>query len=67
MPVYQARPRTANLRQTAEAAQRLKLTVRPVPVRDADDIDNAFSVIAKERVGALILVGGAPSFANVEA
>jgi putative tryptophan/tyrosine transport system substrate-binding protein len=49
--------RTADLQRTEEAAQKLKLTVRPVPARTADDIEDAFGSIVKERVEALIVVG----------
>ena len=49
--------RAADLQRTEEAARQLRLTLLPVPVRDADDIENAFRVMAKARAEALILVG----------
>jgi putative ABC transport system substrate-binding protein len=49
--------RAADLQRTEEAARQLRLTLLPVPVRDADDIENAFGVMAKARAEALILVG----------
>ena len=49
--------RAADLQRTEEAARQLRLTLLPVPVRDADDIENAFGVIAKARAEALIVVG----------
>src|SRR4029434_10580842 len=48
---------TEDLQRTEEPARKLKLTVRPVPVRTADDIEDAFGSIAHERVEALIVVG----------
>jgi putative ABC transport system substrate-binding protein len=49
--------RTADLQRTEEAARQLKLTLRPVPIRTADNIEDAFGSIAQERVEALIVVG----------
>jgi putative ABC transport system substrate-binding protein len=49
--------RAADLQRTEEAARQLRLTLLPVPVRDADDIENALGVIAKARAEALIVVG----------
>jgi putative ABC transport system substrate-binding protein len=49
--------RTADLQRTEEAARQLKLTLRPVPIPTADNIEDAFGSIAQERVEALIVVG----------
>jgi putative ABC transport system substrate-binding protein len=49
--------RAADLQRTEEAARQLRLTLLPVPVRDADDIENALGVMAKARAEALIVVG----------
>ena len=49
--------RAADLQRTEDAARQLRLTLLPVPVRDADDIENAFSAMTKARAEALILVG----------
>src|SRR5262249_11855089 len=49
--------RAADLQRTEDAARQLRLTLLPVPVRDADDIENAFSVMTKARAEAMILVG----------
>jgi putative ABC transport system substrate-binding protein len=49
--------RAADLQQTEEAARQLRLTLLPVPVRNADDIENALGVMAKARAEALIVVG----------
>ena len=49
--------RAADLQRTEDAARRLRLTLLPVPVRDADDIENAFSAMTKARAEAMILVG----------
>jgi putative ABC transport system substrate-binding protein len=45
------------LQRTEEAARQLKLTLRPVPIPTADNIEDAFGSIAQERVEALIVVG----------
>jgi putative ABC transport system substrate-binding protein len=49
--------RAADLQRTEEAARQLRLTLLPVPVRDADDIENSLGVMAKARAEALIVVG----------
>jgi len=49
--------RAADFQRTEEAARQLRLTLLPVPVRDADDIENAFGAMTKARAEALILVG----------
>jgi putative tryptophan/tyrosine transport system substrate-binding protein len=49
--------RAADLQRTEEAARQLRLTLLPVPLRDAGDIENAFGVMTKARAEALILVG----------
>jgi putative ABC transport system substrate-binding protein len=49
--------RATDLQRTEEAARQLKVTLLPVPVRDADDIENAFTVMIKARAEALMLVG----------
>src|SRR5262249_45709552 len=46
--------RAADLQRTEEAARQLRLTLLPVPVRDAGDIKNAFDVMTKARAEALI-------------
>jgi len=39
------------------AAQRLKLTLRPVELRSAEELDSAFAAIARDKVDALLILG----------
>jgi putative ABC transport system substrate-binding protein len=46
------------LKETQTVAPALGVTLLPLEVKEADDIDRAFTVIRKERPGALIVFGG---------
>ncbi|HEV8341447.1 MAG TPA: ABC transporter substrate-binding protein [Candidatus Binatia bacterium] len=46
------------LKETQTVAPTLGVTLLPLEVKEADDIDRAFTVIKKERPGALIVFGG---------
>jgi len=46
------------LKETQNVAPALGVTLLPLEVKEADDIDRAFTVIRKERPGALIVFGG---------
>jgi putative ABC transport system substrate-binding protein len=45
-----------SLKNILAAAQRVKVTIVPVEARTAQEIENAFSIMAREKVGALMVV-----------
>ncbi len=44
------------LRETQVAAQALGLTLQPLEVREADELDRAFAAMRRERAGALVVL-----------
>ena len=48
------------LRAIEEAAKRIGLTTLPTMVRSADELEEAFASMARQKAGALIWLGGAP-------
>src|SRR5262245_14078984 len=46
------------------AAQKLGVQVLPVPVRAADDLDAAFAMMERERVGGVLVLGSAFTFSH---
>jgi putative ABC transport system substrate-binding protein len=50
----------SQLRAVQAAAQRIGLTILPTMSRSIEGADEAFASMAKERAGALIVLGGAP-------
>jgi putative ABC transport system substrate-binding protein len=46
------------LKEIQDVAPALGVTLRPLEVKGADDIDRAFIVSRKERLGAIFLIGG---------
>src|SRR5262245_52147462 len=47
------------MRDAEQAAQALNMTIVPVEFRDENDIERAFTVMKRERVHALSVLGGA--------
>jgi putative tryptophan/tyrosine transport system substrate-binding protein len=57
-------PNRIQLGDMQAAAPAMRLTLVPVEIRGADDVDRAFAAIAKDRVDGLVLLPGGPISSN---